>query len=154
MTWSYVPPAGDPPVFAEVKDHVRFLLGDRVQSWWSPGDEEVDMSRAAWNVTYPSDQDNPEGIASVMAVAIADWVSVSGVVTSKAVGNSSLSRQYGDLPSAFRRMAMRLGTASGHAIPGATLSGFGLASREQTGRLFTLGQFDNGTSQRPPLEIV
>jgi len=77
MTWSYVPPAGDPPVFAKVKDHVRFLLGDRVQSWWSPADEEVESSRAAWNVTYPSDQDNPEGIASVMAVAIAVGIAIA-----------------------------------------------------------------------------
>jgi hypothetical protein len=147
MTWTYDPPAGSPLAWPSLKDHVRFLLGDRKQSAWSPSDEDIAASILIWNDTYPDHLDNANGIAASLAVYLADWTSMSGVTTeSKTVGNSSLSKTYvADRRSAWLRLASRLAGGSPVPIPGATMSGFGLAA-EGSGppRLFTLGQFDNG----------
>lgn len=145
MTWTYDQPTGTPPEWPTVKDHVRFLLGDRVQAAWSPSDEEVEVAVSAWNAAYPAYVDHPQGIAATIAVAIADWFGTSGITSeSKSVGNSSLSKSYGDRRKAWRSLASRLAGACPVSIPGATMSGMGLASSPQPERLFTIGQFDNG----------
>lgn len=151
MTWTYTQPTGDPVVWADVKDHVRFLIGDRVQSSWSPSDEEVNAAIASWNAAYPEHEDHPQGIAAVVALAVGDWIDTDGVMSeSKSVGNSSLSRTYRDRVKAWRRLAMRLAGLSPVPVPGASMSGFGLAAGSATpNRLFTIGQFDN-----PPTRVI
>jgi len=146
MTWSYNTPSGSPLAFPTLKDHIRFLLGDRKQQSWSPSDEDIAASILIWNDTYPDHLDNANGIAASLAVYLADWITLGGATTeSKTVGNSSLSKTYGDRSAAWKRLAARLAGGSPVDIPGATMTGFGLAS-EGSGppRLFTLGQFDNG----------
>lgn len=150
MTWTYSPPTGNPPEWPSLKDQVRYLLGDRSQQAWSPSDEDIAGAILLWNDAYPQHANNAYGIAASIAVSIGDWVTLSGVNSeSKSVGNSSLSKSYGDRAAGWRRLASRLAGSSPVPIPGATMGGFGLAAGSDTPeRLFRLGQFDNGY-QRP-----
>jgi hypothetical protein len=157
MTWTYAPPAGDPVEFPSLKDQIRFLLGDTKQQAWSPSDEDIAGTTLLWNDANPEFPNDPYGIAATIAVAIRDWISLEGMTaTTKKVGNSVLTKAFKDNRyAAWGRLVSRLAGSAKAAVPGATMTGFGLAAGAQTpDRLFVLGQFDNGY-QRPsaPLPV-
>ena len=150
MTWTYAQPTGSPMAWPTLKDHIRYLLGDKVQSDWSPSDEEVMIAIAEWNVTYPDHEDDLYGIAAMLAVSILDWIGVSGMSSmSKSVGNSSLSREYGNRLAGWRRIVSRLKLKSPVLAGGMAMSSMGLASQPPAERQFTIGQFDNGYTPIP-----
>jgi hypothetical protein len=110
-----------------------------------------------WNDANPEFPNDPYGIAATIAVAIRDWISLEGMTaTTKKVGNSVLTKAFKDNRyAAWGRLVSRLAGSAKAAVPGATMTGFGLAAGAQTpDRLFVLGQFDNGY-QRPsaPLPV-
>ncbi|ASR83908.1 hypothetical protein SEA_SHROOMS_27 [Arthrobacter phage Shrooms] len=94
MTWTY---SGNPG--ASPRDRVRFLIGDRAQTPQSITDEELQ---------YLLDETaTPEDAAILAAEQMAD--SFAGLsVTSKRVGDLSLSMDYGRTGARFAATAKRL----------------------------------------------
>ena len=150
MTWTFSQPTGTPLAWPTLKDNVRYLLGDKVESDWSPSDEEIELAIVDWNVAYPAHLDDVNGVGSTLAGSILDWMTVSGLTTfSKSVGNSSLSKAYGNRVDGWKRLRNLLAARSPALAGGASMSGMGLAVSPPEPRQFTIGQFDNGYAPTP-----
>lgn len=150
MTWTYSQPTGTPLSWPSLKDNIRYVLGDKVESDWSPSDGEVNIAIVEWNTAYADDQNDVHGVASTLAGTIMDWISVSGMEsTSKSVGNSSLSKAYGNRLAGWKRLRNLLAARSPALAGRMAMSGMGLASKPPEPRQFTIGQFDNGYTPIP-----
>ncbi|ASR83614.1 hypothetical protein SEA_LISARA_30 [Arthrobacter phage LiSara] len=120
MTWSY---SGNPGT--SHRDRIRFLIGDKVQTAQSLSDAELD---------YLLDEaPSPELAAAAAAEQMAD--SYSGLsVTSKRVGDLSLSMDYGRTGQKFAGTAKRL--RQRYFTLGAPLMG------DTSEKVFRVGQMD------------
>ncbi|ALY10199.1 hypothetical protein SALGADO_31 [Arthrobacter phage Salgado] len=120
MTWSY---SGNPGT--SHRDRIRFLIGDKVQTAQSLSDAELD---------YLLDEaPSPELAAAAAAEQMAD--AYSGLsVTSKRVGDLSLSMDYGRTGAKFTATARRL--RQRYFTLGAPLMG------DTSEKVFRVGQMD------------
>jgi hypothetical protein len=94
MSWGY---SGNPA--SSDRDRIRFLIGDTKETTQSLADGELDYLLS----THPS----PEAAAAAAAEAMADrYAGLS--VTTKRVGDLSLSYEYGQTGDRFMALAKRL----------------------------------------------
>lgn len=136
MTWTYDGPTDG--AWATVRDRVRFLTTDTVQSAQSVSDEEIAALEAELAEVLGTPVD-PYALAAAVADAMADRYEVVAMTESKAVGNSSLSRSFSDRASRFRLLASRLRARGGAPA----LAGMGRTSGTTPERVFRLRQFES-----------
>lgn len=125
MTFSYTLPVAG--VYAAVKDEVRFLLRDTVETDFSLADEEIQyLLTDSSNRVYLA--------ASKGATSIASKYGQAATVASRSIGDLSISTGYRDASSEYQRLAkeLRLGRID------TTTSAYFISTDAQ----FSLTQFD------------
>lgn len=144
MTWTYNAPVAG--VWPDETSHVRFLVGDRVQSPQSLSDEEI----AALIAEDVADNGSPAdvyAVAALVADAMATSYEAEADSTSKKVGNSSLTRSFTSRSTRFRDLAARL-AAKARKGSTSTLTGMGLSDANRRAEpVFEQRQMDNGWQQ-------
>lgn len=125
MTYSYTLPANG--TFASLKDEVRFLLRDTVETDFSLQDEEI-------LYLLGDSEDRPYLAASKGAMTIAAKYGQAATVASRSIGDLSISTGYRDASAEYQRLSkeLRLGKKDT-----ATVAYF-IEKPSQ----FTIGQFD------------
>ena len=99
MTWSYSQPIGG--VYQDKKDEVRFLLRDTVETQFSISDEEI---------YYLLDffDSKPFLAASQAALSMAVEYAKEAAITSKSVGDLSLSLSYTNTSEEYKHLSQHL----------------------------------------------
>ena len=125
MSFSYAEPVAG--VFPSLKDEVRFLASDTVETDASVSDEEI----AYFLTTY---DDQVYISASQVAATIATRYGKEAAITSRSVGDLSISVQYAETAKWYKELAekLRLGKQSNLAQP------YFVTATAQ----FDIGQFD------------
>lgn len=125
MSFSYSQPVNG--VFLTPKDEIRFLLRDTVEGPFNLSDEEIVYLYEAYN-------DKIYLAASQGALTLSVTYAKEATVSSKSVGDLSLSLSYMDTSAEYKQLAehLRLGKIDN------TLVGYFQPSEMQ----FTIGQFD------------
>lgn len=125
MTFSYTLPVQG--VFANLKDEVRFLLRDTVETDFSLADEEI-------LYLLEDSGDRPYLAASKGATTIAAKYGQAATVASRSIGDLSISTGYKDASAEYQRLAkeLRLGKKD-------TKTAVYFVNTESQ---FTIGQFD------------
>jgi hypothetical protein len=125
MTFSYTLPVQGQ--FANLKDEVRFLLRDTVESSFSLADEEL--------LYLLDDSENrPYLAASKGAITIAAKYGQAATVASRSIGDLSISTGYKDASAEYQRLSKELRMGKKDT---ATRAYFIPAESQ-----FTIGQFD------------
>ncbi len=125
MTFSYaLPVAGQ---YANLKDEVRFLLRDTVESSFSLADEEI-------LYLLDDSEDRPYLAASKGAMTIAAKYGQAATVASRSIGDLSISTGYKDASAEYQRLSkeLRLGKKDTSTVT------YFIEKPSQ----FTIGQFD------------
>lgn len=135
MAWTYTPASGG--VFAQVKDEIRFRIGDTSRTLYSLSDEDVavivkDLTDEG---STPAVGDVGEAAARV-AEAMAERIE-RDTVTSKKVGATSISREFAGRAEALRRIANRLRGGGSKA----DMVGL-IQDADAPEAVFTMGMFD------------
>lgn len=99
MTYSYNQPVSG--VFANVKDEVRFLVRDTVESEFSITDEEIEY-------LLEDSQDRTYLAASKAAGIIGTNYSKAASVASRSVGDLSISNSYKDSAMEYKQLSQEL----------------------------------------------
>lgn len=125
MSFSYSLPVNG--IFATPKDEIRFLLSDTIQSDFSLTDEEI-------NYLYESLGEQLYLAASQGALQLSVSYAKEATISSKTVGDLSLSLSYMDTSAEYKHLAshLRLGKI------GNSLNTFFVEKDAQ----FGIGQFD------------
>lgn len=130
MSFTYSQPVAG--VFPTVKDEIRYLIGDRVQTDFSISDEEIAyLIKFFDNLTYSA--------ASKAAESIAIEYSKQAN-SSRSVGDLSLSTSYQSTADAYMRLSNSLLEGPGSTYHQAYF--VPMADQNVSSPLFTLGQFD------------
>jgi hypothetical protein len=126
MTFSYAQPVAG--VFPSLKDEIRFLVQDTVSSAFSVSDEEI----AYMLKTY---DDQVYITASQVAQSISTKYGKEASVSSRNVGDLSLSTQYAESAKWYKELSdsFKTGKPSGLAQP----------FFNETPSIFIIGQFDD-----------
>jgi hypothetical protein len=125
MTFSYTLPALGQ--FANLKDEVRFLLRDTVESSFSLADEEIQY-------LLGDSEDRPYLAASKGAMTIAAKYGQAATVASRSIGDLSISTGYKDASAEYQRLSkeLRMGKKD------TSTTAYFISTESQ----FTIGQFD------------
>lgn len=125
MTFSYTFPVQG--IYANLKDEVRFLLRDTTKSDFSLADEEI-------LYLLEDSQDRPYLAASKGATSIAAKYGQAATVSSRSIGDLSISTGFKDASAEYQRLAkeLRLGRKN------TATRAFFVDTESQ----FTIGQFD------------
>ena len=125
MTFSYALPVAG--VFPSLKDEVRFLLRDTVESDFSLADEEIAY-------LLEDSEDRPYLAASKGAMTIATKYGQAATVASRSIGDLSISTGYQNAASEYQRLSkeLRLGKQDTKTVP------YYVTTESQ----FSIGQFD------------
>jgi len=125
MSFSYSQPITG--VFPTTKDEVRFLMRDTTETTFSVSDEEIYYMLGSFN-------DNAYLAASQGALQISVSYAKEATISSKTVGDLSLSLSYMDTSAEYKHLAghLRLGKIDN------TLTAYFVESPAQ----FAIGQFD------------
>jgi len=130
MAFTYSQPVNG--VFPTIKDEIRYLIGDRVQTDFSISDEEIAyLIKFFDNLTYSA--------ASKAAESIAIEYSKQAN-SSRSVGDLSLSTSYQSTADAYMRLSNSLLEGPGSTYHQAYF--IPVADQNVSSPLFTLGQFD------------
>jgi hypothetical protein len=125
MTFSYALPVNGQ--YANLKDEVRFLLRDTVESSFSLADEEL-------LYLLDDSEDRPYLAASKGAMTIAAKYGQAATVASRSIGDWSISTGYKDASAEYQRLSKELRMGKKDT---ATRAYFIPAESQ-----FTIGQFD------------
>jgi hypothetical protein len=125
MTFSYTLPAQGQ--FANLKDEVRFLLRDTIESSFSLADEEIQY-------LLGDSEDRTYLAASKGAMTIAAKYGQAATVASRSIGDLSISTGYKDASAEYQRLSkeLRMGKKD------TSTRAYFISTESQ----FTIGQFD------------